>query len=144
MGICIFFSLYFTSQPCYSMSAVYYAEIKYKHNYGGLQLHISNCSFHLVCDSFHYVVTCISLYLCGSYPAVFSLLSPTTTPTPLPPPPSHILCGISVQCRSGGPTSPVLFWLDLTLLLVVSCIFRSYSLTSSKLSPVGKAQHTLH
>lgn len=49
--------------------------------------------------------------------------------------------GISVQCRSDAENSPVLFWLHLTLLLVFSCIVRSYSLTSSKRSPVGKTVH---
>lgn len=61
------------------------------------------------------------------------------------PPPSAfsslLLCGISVQCRSDAENSPVLFWLHLTLLLVFSCIVRSYSLTSSKQSPVGKTVH---
>lgn len=49
---------------------------------------------------------------------------------------SHPL-SISVWFRSNVPTSPV-FWLHLTLLLVFSCMRRSYSLTWSKLSPVGK------
>lgn len=61
--------------------------------------------------------------------------SPPLSPLPVSLP---VLCGISVQCGSGAATSPVLFWLDLTLLLVFSCIVCSYSLTSSKLRPVGR------
>lgn len=71
--------------------------------------------------------------------------SPLLSYLPLLSPPSAfsslLLCGISVQCRSDAENSPVLFWLHLTLLLVFSCIVRSYSLTSSKQSPVGKTVH---
>lgn len=52
-----------------------------------------------------------------------------------------LLCNCNLrseQYRSGAVSLPVLFWLDLTLLLVFSCIVCSYSLTSSKLSPLGK------
>lgn len=57
------------------------------------------------------------------------------------PPISFIPSSVLWQERSGLAASPVLFWLDLTLQLVSSCIFCSYSLTSSKLSPVGKARN---
>lgn len=109
--------------------------LKCKNNYHGAQIYISNLLHLFIYESSHSLFS-FSPHLHCSLIQLYCLSAPPSHPHPSP-----VLCGISVQRRSGAAVSPVLFWLDLTLLLVFSCIVRSYSLTSSKPIPVGRAKY---
>lgn len=74
---------------------------------------------------------------------LFSLPPHTLTCSCVISPCLPIPCGVLFPHRSGAALLPVLHWPDLTLLLVFSCIVDSYSLTSSKLSPLDRAQENM-